>query len=214
MVPHSFQPPDNEAIARALAAYGIRAANDQVAQVRSYMTLLLRWNEKLNITATHDPQEILVRHFCESMYAVASGGIEGGRLADVGSGGGFPGLPIKIIVPALEVSLIEANRKKAVFLAEVVRSLGLTHVQVEAKRYQELGAGAPLDYVCARALGGYDQVLGWASSSAGARTAILWLGAGEVKRAMQITGWGWRKPVTLPQSRGRFLLIGDSLRSV
>jgi len=75
------------------------------------------------LTAIRDPLEILYRHFCESMYAAGAVPLETGRLADVGSGGGFPGLPLKILRPDLQVFLVESNVKKATFLAEVIRGL-------------------------------------------------------------------------------------------
>jgi len=88
------------------------------------------------------------------MYASVAVPVENGRLADVGSGGGFPGLPLKIIRPNLQVFLVESSIKKVTFLAEVIRELGLKDTQVLARRYEELGEEvAPLDYVCSRALG-------------------------------------------------------------
>ena len=119
------------------------------------MKLLLAWNDKVNLTAIRDPLEILYRHFCECMYAATAVPFQNGRLADIGSGGGFPGLPLKILVPELEVFLVESNVKKATFLAEVVRNLELTNTRVLVSRYEELSEEiAPLDFVCSRALGG------------------------------------------------------------
>ena len=82
------------------------------------------------------------------MYAAETIPLKGGRLADVGSGGGFPGLPLKIIRPDLQVFLVESNIKKVTFLAEVIRELGLKGAQVLARRYEELGQEVDtLDYV-------------------------------------------------------------------
>src|SRR5260370_6336186 len=111
------------------------------------------WNEKVNLTAIRDPLEILYRHICESMYAAGVMPLKSGRLADVGSGGGFPGLPLKIIQPDLHVFLVESNIKKVTFLAEVIRELGLKDAQVLARRYEELGEEvSPLAYVVPPAL--------------------------------------------------------------
>jgi 16S rRNA (guanine527-N7)-methyltransferase len=199
------------AIAGSLADYGIEASGEQVGQIQKYISMLLVWNQKVNITAIQDPREILFRHFCESMYGAVAGGIEGGRLADVGSGGGFPGLPIKILVPDLEVLLIESNMKKATFLAEVVRELALESVRVFVERYEEVGEEvAPLDYVCSRALGDYEKLLAWAASPmVGARTAMLWIGGGDVEKVKGVAGWKWREAVAIPHSLRRFLLSGD-----
>src|SRR5260370_9507195 len=99
------------------------------------------------------------------MFAAAAVPLQAGRLVDVGSGGGFPGLALKIARPELHVFLIESNVKKATFLAEVVRELGLTDTRVLVSRYEELGEEiAPLDFVCSRALGEFDRFLGWAHS--------------------------------------------------
>src|SRR5260370_36783955 len=108
---------------------------------------------------------MLYRHRCESMSASISVPVENGRLADVGSGGGFPGLHLKIIQPNLRVFLVESNLKKATFLAEVIRELGLKDAQVLVRRYEELHEEmAPLDYLCSRALGEFPGFLEWAAS--------------------------------------------------
>src|SRR2546421_4952125 len=110
-------------IQRALGEFELLATDEQVLQIQRYMEILLAWNDKVNLTAIRDPLEILYRHFCESMYAVKAVPITNGRLADIGSGGGFPGLAIQILAPDVEVNLVESNVKKATFLAEVVREL-------------------------------------------------------------------------------------------
>jgi len=92
-----------DAINKALREFKIEATTEQIASIQRYMSLLLAWNEKINITAIRDPLEMLYRHFCESMYAAVAVPLQGGRLADVGSGGGFPGLALKIIRPELQV---------------------------------------------------------------------------------------------------------------
>jgi 16S rRNA (guanine527-N7)-methyltransferase len=201
------------AIRRALDRYGLTATHAQVEQISAYLSLLLVWNEKLNITSIRDPREILFRHFCESMFAHIAVRIEKGRLADVGSGGGFPGLPLKIISPELEVFLIESNTKKATFLAEVVRTLGLTGVRVMVQRYEELGEEiAPLDFVCTRALGDLDRLLAWAASPVvAAKSVVLWVGASDTAKLMRQPGWSWRAPVPVPDSLRRVLLVGDRL---
>src|SRR6267143_2387748 len=117
--------PSLAVIRRALAEFKLPAYDDQVLQIQQYIKILLSWNEKINLTAIRDPLEILNRHFCESMYPASTVPVEDGRIADVGSGAGFPGLPLKIIRPDLDVILVESNIKKATFLAEVIRDLGL-----------------------------------------------------------------------------------------
>src|SRR5215468_3394031 len=157
--------PSMAVIRRALEEFKLPTYDDQVLQIQQYIGILLAWNDKVSLTAIRDPLEMLYRHFCESMFAGASVPVENGRLADVGSGGGFPGLPLKILRPGLQVFLIESNLKKATFLAEVIRETGLRDAQVLVRRYEELGEEvAPLDYVCSRALGEYTSFLEWAQS--------------------------------------------------
>src|SRR3979490_1448871 len=154
-----------DAITKALREFKIEATTEQIASIQRYMSLLLAWNQKINLPAIRDPLEMLYRHFCESMYAAFAVPLQAGRLADVGSGGGFPGLALKIIRPKLQVFLIESNVKKATFLAEVVRELELADTRVLVSRYEELAEEiTPLNFVCSRALGEFDKFLSWARS--------------------------------------------------
>ncbi len=204
-------PPSAAVIRRALGEFKLPAYDDQVLQIQQYMKLLLAWNEKINLTAIRDPLEMLYRHFCESMYASLSIPVENGRLADVGSGGGFPGLPLKIIRPGLQVFLVESNIKKVTFLAEVIRELGLSGAQVLARRYEELGEEvAPLDYVCSRALGEFPGLLEWAASQhIAAKQVILWIGARDLPEIEKIGNWDWQEPIQVPHSLRRLILVGS-----
>jgi len=105
-------PPSADTIRRASAEFKVVVNDEQIRQIQQYMALLLKWNDAMNLTAIQDPLEILYRHFCESMFGASLIPTTGGRLADVGSGGGFPGLPLKIVRPDLEVCLIDSNVKK------------------------------------------------------------------------------------------------------
>ena len=202
--------PSTAVIRRALAEFNLPAYDDQVLQIQRYIEILLIWNEKVNLTSIRDPLEILYRHFCESMYASVAVPVENGRLADVGSGGGFPGLPLKIIRPNLRVFLVESNLKKATFLAEVVRELGLRDAQVLVRRYEELSEEmAPLDYVCSRALGEFPGFLEWAGSTqTGVKQVILWIGARDLPEIQKIATWDWQEPIAVPHSLRRLLLVG------
>ena len=199
-----------DVVEKALREFQVELTPAQVTSVQRYVAMLLAWNEKVNLTAIHDPLEVLYRHFCESMYAAAAVPLQAGRLADVGSGGGFPGLALKIARPELQVFLIESNVKKATFLAEVVRDLGLSDARVLVSQYEELGEEvAPLDFVCSRALGEFDKFLAWAHSDRiAANRAILWVGARDIDGIRRITGWGWKDPIPIPRSLQRILLVG------
>ncbi len=210
MITTTPAPPSVAVIRRALGEFKLPAYNDQVLQIQQYIKILLMWNEKINLTAIRDPLEILYRHFCESMYAAGAIPIENGRLADVGSGGGFPGLPLKIVRPNLKVFLVESNIKKVSFLAEVIRELGLKGAQVLARRYEELGEEvAPLDYVCSRGLGEFPTFLEWAGSKQIAvKQVILWIGARDLPEIQKSRTWEWCEPIQVPHSLRRLIIVG------
>jgi 16S rRNA (guanine527-N7)-methyltransferase len=211
MLTNNTTPLSPDIIQKALREFQLQATPEQIIAIQRYMAMLLAWNEKVNLTAIRDPVEVLYRHFCESMYAgVAVPSLEG-RLADVGSGAGFPGLALKIACPELQVFLIESNVKKATFLAEVVRELELADTRVLVSRYEELGEEiTPIDIVCSRALGEFDKFLRWAAfERVAAGQAILWVGGRDVEEIRQIRGWRWKEPIAIPHSLQRFLLIGD-----
>jgi 16S rRNA (guanine527-N7)-methyltransferase len=199
-----------EVINKALREFQLEAASAQVFAIQRYMAMLLAWNEKINLTAIRDPLEMLYRHFCECMYAAGAVPLQTGRLADVGSGGGFPGLALKIARPELQVVLVESNVKKATFLAEVVRELGFSDTRVLISRYEELGDDiAPLNYVCSRALGEVDKFLNWAGSErVAAEQAVLWVGGRDIEEVKKTGGWSWKEPIAIPHSLQRFLLVG------
>ncbi|MGB8474640.1 MAG: 16S rRNA (guanine(527)-N(7))-methyltransferase RsmG [Candidatus Acidiferrum sp.] len=199
-----------ETIRRALGEFNLEANEQQLIYIQQYMKILLAWNEKINLTAIRDPLEILYRHFCESMYAAVAVPVENGRLADVGSGAGFPGIPLKIMRPELEVFLVESNMKKATFLAEVLRNIELPGTRVLVSRYEELGEEvAPLDFVCSRALGEFELFLRWAASERiAAKQVILWVGGRDLDQIQRTTEWEWREPIPVPHSLRRYLLVG------
>jgi 16S rRNA (guanine527-N7)-methyltransferase len=199
-----------ETIRRALGEFQLDANEQQIVYIQQYMKLLLTWNEKINLTAIRDPLEILYRHFCESMYAAVAVPVENGRLADVGSGAGFPGIPLKIIRPELHTFLIESNMKKATFLAEVLRTIELPDTKVLVSRYEEQGEDLmPLDYVCSRAVGEFEPFLAWAASErVAAKQVILWIGGRDLDQARRGTAWEWREPIPVPHSLRRYLLVG------
>jgi 16S rRNA (guanine527-N7)-methyltransferase len=180
-------PPTSETIRRALGEFQLSPNEQQVVQIQQYIRLLLTWNEKINLTAIRDPLEILYRHFCESMYAAKAVPVENGRLADVGSGGGFPGIPLKILRPGLNLFLIESNVKKATFLAEVIRDLELTDARVLVNRYQELSEG---------------------SQRIASKQVILWIGERDLKEVQSVSSWDWQDPIPVPHSLRRLLVVG------
>jgi 16S rRNA (guanine527-N7)-methyltransferase len=210
MTTSSPEIPSAETIGRALGEFQLEANEQQIVYIQQYMKTLLAWNEKINLTAIRDPLEILYRHFCESMYAAVAVPVEKGRLADVGSGAGFPGVPLKIIRPELHVFLIESNMKKATFLAEVLRNIELPDTRVLVGRYEELGGEvAPVDFVWSRAVGEFEPFLAWAASERiAAKQVILWIGGRDLDQARRGEEWEWREPIPVPHSLRRYLLVG------
>jgi 16S rRNA (guanine527-N7)-methyltransferase len=215
MVAKSPAAPSEDVIRRALGEFQITVDEQQVLQIQQYIRILLAWNDKINLTAIRDPLEILYRHFCESMYAAVAVPLDSGRLADVGSGGGFPGLPLKIIRPRLQVFLVESNIKKGTFLAEVLRELELRDARVLINRYEELTEDlAPLDFACSRAVGEFGAFLEWAASQHIAATrVILWVGGRDLDQVRRNQTWEWQEPVAVPHSLRRYLLVGSKKSS-
>lgn len=144
------------------------------------------------------------------MFAAHAVPIRNGRLADVGSGGGFPGLPLRMIVPDLSVSLIESNSRKVVFLREVARALDLRAVDVIRSRFEDLSAlNAKFDYITARALGRWTVFLKWAGQALSAEgSLLLWLGSKDADELSGVREWSWRRPIAIPNAKQRVLLVG------
>jgi 16S rRNA (guanine527-N7)-methyltransferase len=144
----------------------------QLREVSIYLDLLLRWNARIGLTAVRDPEEIITRHFGESFFAARqlfSPDAPAVTAIDIGSGAGFPGFPLKIFAPSLDLMLVESNNKKVAFLREVMRALNLaTGVRVLASRAED------------------------AESTAESSLSDL----------------RWEKPIALPLSSNRILLIG------
>jgi 16S rRNA (guanine527-N7)-methyltransferase len=210
MITNVDKPLSDETIRHALSEFQITIGEQQIVLIHKYMAILRQWNEKLNLTAIRDPLEILYRHFCESMYAAVAVPGDFGRLADIGSGAGFPGIPLKILRPEIELFLVESNIKKGTFLAEVVRELELTNARVLISRYEELLEElAPLDYVCSRAVGEFGPFLDWAASERlSARRSLLWIGGRDLDEVRKSEMWDWQEPIPVPHSLRRHLLVG------
>jgi 16S rRNA (guanine527-N7)-methyltransferase len=189
--------------------------------ISTYIDILKRWNARLNLTAIRDPEEIVTRHFGESLFAarhifpqVSSVSPRPSVVkpltcvADLGSGAGFPGIPIKLWAPEISLTLIESNHKKAAFLSEVVRSLTLTDINVQNVRAEALAPEPGFDIVTLRAVERFSHVLPAAVRLMipGGRIALL-IGSGQLAET-QATGLSWEAPLPIPLSRSRQLLVG------
>ena len=132
-----------------LVALGL-PAQPLAGRLLDYLALLDRWNRTYNLTAIRDPREMLTRHLLDSLAMWPH--LRDGPLADLGTGPGLPGIPLAMARPALPVSLVESNGKKARFLREVVRSLGLDNARVLESRAEHVAEPGAYDQVTARAM--------------------------------------------------------------
>ena len=131
-----------------------------VSQIRQYLQLLLKWNQKINLTAEKDPEEILKNHVFDSLQYCRA--IEPGfRVMDIGSGAGFPGIVLKIIFPQLQLALVESQRKRCSFLETVVRDLEMEQVTVFNARADDISGNqaGQFDVVVFRAVSGAQECL-------------------------------------------------------
>ena len=199
--------------ADTLRAAGIEPAAALLDSLAAYSELLLAWNRKINLTTITDPAEILARNFVESFCGARWLARETGMLCDIGSGAGFPGLALKLVRPAWQVRLFEPNLKKAAFLSEVSRQLGLPGVEVVRARWEDAPiTNESVDAVTARAVGGYEQIISSAGRAMKANgRLLLWLGASESAKLQSTPGWKWETEA-LPGSRDRVLLVGAPLK--
>lgn len=159
--------------------YGINLTEQQLGLFQIYLIELIRWNEKMNLTGLKSPERMVIELFLDSLVPVA--GIPGETtLLDAGSGAGFPGLPLKIVRPDLEVHLLESRAKRVSFLRQVVRLLGLTGIEVIQGRIEKDASAFPLGcypVIAARAFAPFPQTLRWCSPLlCGAGMLVCYLG--------------------------------------
>jgi 16S rRNA (guanine527-N7)-methyltransferase len=178
----------------------------QLQQLSSYLELLLRWNAKTNLTAIREPEEIVRRHFGESLFLARKVGREARTALDIGSGAGFPGIPLKICSPHIAVTLIESHNKKATFLKEVVRGLTLTNIDILSGRAQSAGLRAHL--VTLRAVEKFEEILPVAADLLNGQGELaLLIGAGQVEAAKRLLPKFGVQSEAVPESRERMLLL-------
>jgi len=148
MTEHTLPAGVADALERGLAAMQLDAA--LASPLLTYLTLLDRWNRTYNLTAIRDPLEMVTRHLLDSLAMQPF--LETGTLADLGTGPGLPGIPLAIARPQLQVTLVESNGKKARFMREAVRQLGLGNARVAESRAEALAEPAAYDHLTARAM--------------------------------------------------------------
>jgi len=161
-------------IAQILAPYLDPVPSILLAQLTIYLDLLVRWNARTNLTAIRSPEEMVRRHFGESLFAGRHLGEPGpDTLLDLGSGAGFPGLPIALLHPRIAVTLAESQNKKATFLREAVRTLGVSNVEFWAGRSEALAGGRRFHTITLRAVDDMAAALAEASNRADRQILVL-----------------------------------------
>ena len=200
-------------IAELLSAFlGDEQPSDALLQqVSIYVDLLIKWNAKINLTAVREPDNIVTRHFGESFFAARKlvGREEATEVLDIGSGAGFPGVPVKLLRPTISVRLVEAHSKKAAFLSEAIRELGLTGISVVNRRAEEIVE--PASVVTLRAVEKFAKVLPVAAErvSINGRLGLL-IGREQMGLAKEVLPGKWEEPVEIPISNSRVLAIWKS----
>lgn len=195
-----------------LAPFDVSLSDGTVDGLLAYLDLLLRWNQKINLTSIGTPEECITRHFGESFLVSGIVPLQG-RLLDIGSGAGFPGLAVKLLAPDLEVVLLEPVAKKRAFLKEAARACGMASVQVVGSRLEEFcNSERPesFDIVTVRAVGGLHSLIPLAEGllKSGGHLC-LWLGGQQAKEICERNpGLQWLPPVTVPLSHERQILAG------
>jgi 16S rRNA (guanine527-N7)-methyltransferase len=190
----------------------------QLQSISAYIDILVRWNARINLTAIRDPEEIVLRHFGESLFAASqllnpqsslSSVVQPFSVADVGSGAGFPGIPLKLWAPQISLTLIESNHKKATFLREVVRALTLADVNIKNVRAESLSA--TFNLVTLRAVEDFASILPTAAGlvTPGGRLGLL-IGSAQIEPARALLPhFSWSEAVPIPDSRSRVVLAGS-----
>jgi 16S rRNA (guanine527-N7)-methyltransferase len=178
----------------------VQLTPEQVQALQNHYELLLRWNRVLNLTSIDSLEEMVERHYCESLFLAIHLPAEPLRIADIGSGAGFPGIPVAVLRPDCRVSLIESHQRKAVFLREATR--GMLNVEVVAKRAE--GVRERFDHAVSRAVS-YKDLARVLKPIA----PVVDLLTGEEAPPAEMC-FTWNTPILLPWGRNRFLRNGIS----
>jgi 16S rRNA (guanine527-N7)-methyltransferase len=170
-------------VAARLRAAGVDRSGASVAALTLYLNLVSRWNRVHNLTGARGNRELLDRHLVESLAIEPL--LEGARVADVGSGAGFPGIPLAICEPRKNFTLIESRAKRANFLRHVVATLALRNVVVAKTRAEDLPEQPPFDTVLARAVARPAKLLEIVRPLMAEGSVLLLLTSSELAKSLQ-----------------------------
>ncbi|WXL25903.1 16S rRNA (guanine(527)-N(7))-methyltransferase RsmG [Ectopseudomonas mendocina] len=140
---------------------GITLSPVQHEQLLAYLGLLIKWNKAYNLTAVRNPDEMVSRHLLDSLSVVSYVAEAGDNWLDVGSGGGMPGIPLAIMFPERQFTLLDSNGKKTRFLTQVKLELKLDNLQVIHSRVEEFTPEQPFDGICSRAFSSLEDFSNW-----------------------------------------------------
>ncbi len=160
-----------EQLASGAAALGVTLTPLQSEQLLRLGEELLAWNLNVNLTSISTPDRVVSHHLLDSLSA--HGELVGTTVADVGTGGGFPGLPLAILDPQRQFTLIDAVAKKLRFVDHAARLLGLANVTTQHARVEQLAVARPFDTVVTRAFSALPQLLAWVSPLCGPDTRVI-----------------------------------------
>ncbi len=200
-----------EHIATILAARtGLTVDTSLSEALANYLALLLHWNERTNLTAVREPEEIAVRHFGECIQCVRALPSDARTLLDFGSGAGFPGAICSLVRPDLATTLAESQGKKAAFLSELVRRLGLT-ATVHAGRVEALPASQVYDVITLRAVDRMSAACKTARTrlADGGRLCVLTTEEASVQLQAELPDMAWGKPRVLQGSECRIIVFAS-----
>ncbi len=184
---------------------GVRLSELQVDQLYRHYELLKVWNSKINLTSLKPGAEMVVRHYCESLFfgSHIPGDALSATIADIGSGAGFPGVPLAILKPDWHIWLVESNRRKAVFLAESARNL--ENVSVVAQRAEQVKTH--FDWIVSRAV---DPSKVLENVPRLASRVGLMIGESDFSTIKLVSGVAWGNPDQLPWGDRRICVYGVS----
>lgn len=134
---------------QGLLELGLALPEEKRQQLLDYVALLNKWNKVHNLTAVRDPEEMVTLHLLDSLALLPH--VQAKRLLDVGSGAGLPGIPLAICLPALHVTVMDSNQKKASFMRQAKAELGLDNLEVVCGRVEDYQPEAPFDVITSRA---------------------------------------------------------------
>jgi len=196
-------------IASLLSKGGLPVSPDLADQLAAYLEVLLKWNTRINLTAIRAPKEIVLRHFADSLFCAGYISPSAQTLLDFGSGGGFPGIPIALALPQIHVTLAESQTRKAAFLREAVRSLGL-NAEVWSERVESMPADQRYDIVTLRAVDQMESACKAAARKVAPGGEMLVFTTQRLHSSITSAAPSilWQQPIRLPHSEQGLLLIG------